>query len=155
MHAAASFRPRLVETLYHEAIELSDVVRECFDLSDAEARAAPVDDPYKLALSCEALRATTRMMHAVAWLLNNRAFHRGQMSEFQLRRTGGLTSLPERDPNRIALLPTRLRALVEQTEAFYNRLLRLQAQWNAAESGPPPAVDAMQRQIAEAFRKAS
>ena len=155
MHDPASVRPRLIETLYREALELSDMVRNGFALSDAEARSVPVDDPRKLARSCEALRATTRMMHAVAWLLNNRAFHRGEMSEFQLRRTGGLTSLPERDPRRFDYLPPHLCALVVETETFYERLLRLQAQWTASEDDAPPTVDVMHRQIAEAFRKAS
>lgn len=155
MHDAASVRPRLVETLYREALELSDAVRAGFDLSDTEARATTVDNPYRVALSCEALRATTRMMHAVAWLLNNRACLRGEMSQLQLRRTGGLSKLPEGDPDRVALLPDRLRALAEETELFYDRLLRLQAKWKSEEAPTATMVGTMHRQIAEAFRKAS
>jgi regulator of CtrA degradation len=78
-----------VEGLYCEALVLSDEVRAAFDLSGRIEDTGTHEDA-RIALSCEALRTTTRMMHAVAWLLNHRAYFMGELSEFQLRRYGRL-----------------------------------------------------------------
>ena len=77
MAQTASINPRIIEGLYCEALVLSDEVRACFDLSGRTDEAAADEDLARVALSCEALRTTTRMMHAIAWLLNHRAYFRG------------------------------------------------------------------------------
>ncbi len=155
MHDPASVRPRLVESLYSEALSLSDDVRAGFDLSELEASQARPDDPFRVALSCEALRATTRMMHAVAWLLNHRAYLRGELSELQLRRSGDLSHLPPRDAQRVAILPLPLRALIEATEAFYLRLLRIEEEWRREGEAVRAPVSAMQDRLAQVFARAS
>jgi hypothetical protein len=66
------------------------------------------------------------MMHAVAWLLNHRAYFMGELSEFQLRRYGRLApDFPAADPDRMALLSPKIRTLIAATEEFYARLLRI------------------------------
>ena len=82
MGQAADLNPRIIEALYAEGLVLSDEVRAAFDLSRIEA--GDPEDLTRVALSCEALRTTTRMMHAIAWLLNHRAYFRGEC----LRRWG-------------------------------------------------------------------
>lgn len=155
MHDAASVRPQLVESLYAEALALSDDVRAVFDLSELEASAPSSGDPFRVALSCEALRATTRMMHAVAWLLNQRAYLRGELTAHQLRRTGQLSALPGRDVERIAQLPLHLREMIEHSEAFYRRLWRFDRQWRGeGERGAVP-VSAMQERLAQVYAVAS
>lgn len=155
MHDPASVRPHLVESLYVEALSLSDEVRSVFDLSALEAHEGRPDDPFRVALSCEALRATTRMMHAVAWLLNNRAFLRGELTELQLRRAGNLSHLPPRDPQRVAILPLPLRRMIETTEAFYTRLLRIEAEWQHEGELIMTPVSAMQQRLEQVFAHAS
>lgn len=157
MHDPASVRPQLVESLYVEALALSDEVRAVFDLSELEAAEPSCGDPFRVALSCEALRATTRMMHAVAWLLNQRAFLRGELTAYQLRRTGELSPLPGRDADRIAQLPLHLRQMIEGSEAFYRRLWRFDRQWRAEgeRSAAPAPVSAMQERLAQVFAVAS
>jgi len=130
MSQTASINPRIIEGLYCEALVLSDEVRAAFDLSGRTGSACEDEDLARVALSCEALRTTTRMMHAIAWLLNHRAYFRGELSEFQLRRHGRLaTDFPAADPSRLAMLEPDIRELIGATERFYARLTRLENGW--------------------------
>ncbi|MGH6787472.1 MAG: DUF1465 family protein, partial [Novosphingobium sp.] len=129
MSKPATINPRIVEGLYCEALVLSDEVRAVFDLSGRIDETGQAEDAARVALSCEALRTTTRMMHGVAWLLNHRAFFAGELSEFQLRRHGQLSDFPQSDPDRVALLKSETRELIAATERFYSRLLRLDRGW--------------------------
>lgn len=151
MTHTASINPRIVEGLYCEALVLSDEARALFDLSGRSDAAAADDDLARLALSCEALRTTTRMMHAIAWLLNHRAHFRGEISEFQLRRHGRLaTDFPEADPARLALLEPRVRNLIQATERFYARLVRIEKNWRRREPALHGAIDQLRQRLAVA-----
>src|SRR5690606_7897559 len=68
MADTADLSPTIVDALYCEALVLADEARSAFDLSGRLTRAAEDEDLARIALSCEALRTTTRMMHAIAWL---------------------------------------------------------------------------------------
>src|SRR5690606_40831009 len=70
MAEPSDLSPTIVETLYYEALTLADEARAAFDLSGRLTAASLDEDLARIALSCEALRTTTRMMHAIAWLLN-------------------------------------------------------------------------------------
>ena len=147
MSSAASINPRIIEGLYCEALVLSDEVRAAFDLSGRLDSAALSDDNAKLALSCEALRTTTRMMHALAWLLNHRAFFAGELTEFQLRRYGQLTDYPEAEPHRLALLPAETCELIRATERFHARLKRLDAGWRHGAELAPAGIAQLQQRL--------
>ena len=71
MSEPARMNSHIVEKLYCEALVLSDEVRSAFALSGRMEDAGTQEDLARVALSCEALRTTTRMMHATAWLLNH------------------------------------------------------------------------------------
>jgi regulator of CtrA degradation len=130
MSQTVAISPRIVDGLYHQALVLSDEVRATFALTHSQSLGAPGDDLTRISLSGEALRATTKMLHAVAWLLNHRAYFNGDLSEFQLRRCGHLPdSPPERDLKRITLLAPEIQELVAAIDRFYARLLRLDAEW--------------------------
>lgn len=92
MGQAVTINSRIVEGLYCEALVLSDEVRHAFTLSGRVEQPghSAEEDRARIAMSSEGLRTTTRMMHAVAWLLNHRAHFMGELSEFQLRRHGRL-----------------------------------------------------------------
>ena len=147
----ASINPRIVEGLYCEALVLSDEVRAAFTLS-GRIDAAGEEDAGQVALSCEALRTTTRMMHSVAWLLNHRAFFAGELSEFQLRRYGKLTDFPEGEPARMALLDAPTRTLVQATERFHARLKRLDAGWRERDADAPSAIAALRARLGQTLR---
>ena len=147
MAKPASINPRIIEGLYCEALVLSDDVRAAFALS-GRLDAAGEEDEARVALSCEALRTTTRMMHAVAWLLNHRAFFAGELSEFQLRRYGKLADFPDSDPQRMAMLPGATRELILTTERFHARLKRLDNGWRERAAMAPSAIAALRERLA-------
>ena len=112
----ASINPQIVESLYCEALVLADEVRAAFSLARRTESAGDDEDLFRIALSCEGLRTTTRMMHALAWLLNQRSFFLGEVTDYQLRRHGKLSrDLKAPDPENLALLPRETRALVAET----------------------------------------
>lgn len=139
---------RIVETLYNEALVLSDEVRSAFALSGRIADDATEEDLIRVAHSSEGLRATTRMMHAVAWLLNHRAFLMGELSEFQLRRYGKLAADPRKsDPDHLSLLAPEVRALVAATERFHARLRRLDETWRRHVPAATGAIERLRARI--------
>src|SRR6187549_2215920 len=116
MAQTADLSPTIVEALYSEALDLADQVRAAFDLSGRLTAVSGDEDLARIALSCEALRTTTRIMHAIAWLLNQRAYLAGELSEFQLRRHGRLP--PARRDNgheQAGMLGPELAELIERT----------------------------------------
>lgn len=136
--------PRIIEALYCEALVLSDDVRNMFSLSGRLDSAHADEDLARIALSSEGLRTTTRMMHAIAWLLNHRAYHMGEISAYQLHHHGKLSAdMRESDPRQLALLDDDVLALIEHTRRFYDRLLRLDRGWRLMPE--PPQSSAIQR----------
>lgn len=151
MATPASINPRIIEGLYCEALVLSDDVRAALALS-GRLGAAANEDEATVALSCEALRTTTRMMHSVAWLLNHRAYFAGDLTEFQLRRHGKLAEFPEAEPQRLALIDGETRALIQATERFHARLKRLDNGWREHEANAPSAIAALRERLGQAAR---
>jgi len=157
MSQTANLNARIIESLYVEGLMLSDEVRSTFD--PARRTMADANSAGAIALSCEALRTTTRMMHAVAWLLNHRAYLRGEISEFQLRRHGRIAAnLPAAERKRMTLLPLDMQDLIRATERFYARLVRLDAGWRERTlpggAGPAgaPAIQRLRERLAHNAR---
>ncbi|MBP6556058.1 MAG: DUF1465 family protein [Novosphingobium sp.] len=151
MSSPASINPRIIEGLYCEALVLSDEVRAAFALSGRLDPPAN-EDEAQVALSCEALRTTTRMMHSVAWLLNHRAYFAGDLSEFQLRRHGKLADYPEAEPHRLALIDRQTRELILATQRFHARLKRLDSGWRERDAAAPSAIAALRERLGERVR---
>lgn len=156
MTEPATINPRIIDGLYCEALLLSDEVRAAFDLSGRMEPKGPsasgADDLSRVAFSCEALRTTTRMMHALAWLLNHRAYIAGELSEFQLKRHGRLApDRPSDDPEQLAMLAPEIRTLVENTMRFHARLVRLDHDWRERDVETPSAVARLRERIGQAM----
>ena len=148
MSQPLAINPRIVEALYCEALVLSDEVRHVFALSGRLERAGAEEDLARVALSAEGLRTTTRMMHSIAWLLNHRAFFMGEISELQLRRHGRLSPAFRRiDPDQVALLSPDTADLVQRTQRYYDRLLRLDQAWRLTGPGQPSAIERLRERI--------
>lgn len=130
MTSPDSIKRQIIEGLYCEALVLTDEVRSAFR-SLAANQAADLGEDVALALTCEGMRTTTRMMQAVAWLLDQRAGLAGTLSEWQLRRRGRLHPCAQSDPESIALLNPELSDLIAATEQFHARLMRLDQGWRA------------------------
>jgi regulator of CtrA degradation len=141
MAETADLSPTIIESLYCEALELADEARAVFDLSGRLDLVGEDKDLARVALSCEALRTTTRMMHAIAWLLNQRAYFAGELSEFQLRHHGRLP--PDQPPSseeQLAMLGPDTQELIRRTERFHARITRLDNAWRERFAMYPSAI---------------
>ena len=148
MGETADLSPTIVDALYREALTLADDARAAFDLSGRLTAASVDEDLARIALSCEALRTTTRMMHAIAWLLNQRAYFAGELSEFQLRRHGRLPpAQPETAPDSLALLGPEIEDLVDRTRRFYARIERLDLAWRNRFAMNPAAIHRLRERL--------
>lgn len=148
MNQTTDINPLIIEGLYTEALLLADEVRAAFDMSGRLDALAGDEDLSRIALSCEALRTTTRMMHAIAWLLNQKAYLNGELSDFQLRRSGRLPrSSGESDPQQMALIHPEIRGLIENTERFYARISRLDMAWRENFSVMPGALQRLRDRL--------
>lgn len=150
MSEPAIINPRIVEALYSEALLLSDEVRHTFAMPKGDGfHDGPLDDDLaRVALSSEGLRTTTRMMHAIAWLLNHRAYFMGEISELQLKRHGRLSPvMRQSDARHLTMLEPAIAELVETTRRFYDRLLRLENGWKLSAESPSSAVEQLCERI--------
>jgi regulator of CtrA degradation len=151
MSGTADLSPTIVETLYCEALVLADEARAAFDLSGRMTLASEDEDLARVALSCEALRTTTRIMHGIAWLLNHRAYFAGELTAFQLRHNGRLppsSEEPEGEP--LAALPIGLDELVDRTKRLYARIERLDVAWHDRFPGEAGSVHSLHDQLGHA-----
>ena len=128
----------IIEALYSEALVLADDVRAVFALGTREPEVGE-DASARLALSTEGLKTTTRMMHILAWLLNQRAFFSGELTENQVRRHGGLPKDRPADPEALAALEPATRELIAETEALHRRIARLDEAWRTGFEMASPA----------------
>jgi regulator of CtrA degradation len=118
----------IIEALYTEALILADEVRAVFTAGTREPLTG--EDTYvRLALSTEGLKTTTRMMHVLAWLLNQRALFAGELSANQVRLHGALPPDRGSDAGQLALLEPETRALIADTEKLHQRIARLDEAW--------------------------
>lgn len=140
---------QVVEDLYTEALALADEARAVFDLRE-DARHGRVSDHVRMAISVEGLRTTTRVMHSLAWLLNQRAYHAGELTKLQMLRHGSLGEERPSDPKNMELLEPATRALIRDTERLHARIKRLDEEQRQIGEASDPVRD-MQGRIAEAF----
>ncbi len=148
------FTARLVESLYVEAMVLADEARSYFE-RDAGDQGLPDDQSVQIDMSCESLRVTTRLMHSIAWLLNQKAYFAGELSLHQLRgRSRALGSVTASNPQVVARLPLEAQLLVHDTQHLLDRLVRLERSIDASrlglaeETAMRPAVLHLQSRLA-------
>lgn len=145
-----TIQEQVVEDLYEEALALADEARAVFDLRD-DADKGNSPDKVRLALSIEGMRTTTRVMHVMAWLLNQRAYYSGEMSRLQVLRHGRLGEDRPSDPENMKVLEPATRALIRDTERLHKRVARLDEEQRQLENSAADPVSALQGRIAEAF----
>jgi regulator of CtrA degradation len=145
----SAITPKVIDDLYQEAMRLAEQTRDYFDhVGQRERqRLAPMD---RVVFSCESLKITTRLMHVISWLLVRKAVFAGEISPEAActpeRSLGRATATPMDDKARLGKLPRGTLALIKQSQALYERLLRLDAQLNQAasdtahEAGPARAL---------------
>lgn len=156
MKDALTINARIIDALYREALLLSDEVRHAFAPaarlerrnSGTLAAIRADEDRARVALSSEGLRTTTRMMHGMAWLLNHRAYFMGEINQMQLYRHGRLAAeRRQSDAAQAALLSPETGELVERTQRFYERLLRLDDSWRLTAPVSTSAIERLRERI--------
>ncbi len=128
----------IIEALYSEALVLADDVRAVFALGTREPETGE-EPSARLALSTEGLKTTTRMMHILAWLLNQRAFFSGELSETQVKLHGKLPADRAADPEALAVLEPETCELIAETERLHRRIARLDEAWRSGFEMASPA----------------
>lgn len=126
--------PKLVDSLYTEAMVLADEARSYFD-SDRARQIDPAE--VAVAFSCESLKVTTRLMHVIAWLLNQKAIRAGEIHPSDvLHELDTLGYAPATDDWMVQRMPEEARVLIGASEELYYRVQRL----SSHVAGPPEAV---------------
>ena len=117
--------PRLVDSLYTEAMLLADEARSYFDDAGRDDRG--LLEPFiRVSFACESLKVTTRIMHIVAWLLTQRAIETGEIAGREGRRPERrLGHAQESDPAVVEKLPPSARRLIEASSDLYARIKRI------------------------------
>jgi regulator of CtrA degradation len=143
--ASHEITPKLVDGLYTEAMILADEARSYFD-SDRARGISPAE--IAVAFSCESLKVTTRLMHVIAWLLNQKAIRAGEIDT-----ANGLEELgyaPATDSYWVDDLPAEARAIILSSEDLYYRVQRV-SESVQREADDIPAPLAMIERIRAAF----
>lgn len=139
--------PRLVDSLYTEAMLLADEARSYFEEAGRSDRAA-LDPLTRVSFSCESLKITTRLMHIVAWLLTRRAIEAGEIDRSEApgaRRTARrLGQAAETDSGTAERFPPATRSLIAASRDLYARVKRLE-EAGSVDVSPSPARTLMGR----------
>lgn len=140
--------PKLLGALYTEAMVLADEVRAYFD-RDPTANGLPLE--VAVAFSCESLKVTTRLMHSIAWLLNQKAYRAGELSHDQANSDArDLGYAPATDDYQLARFPQEARELIAASEDLYFRLSRISTAMRYI-SPDAPAPHSLVERLRQAF----
>ncbi|WP_174284633.1 DUF1465 family protein [Sphingomonas bacterium] len=141
---------RLHDALYVEAMLIADEARSYFD-DDSRVEREALPPMARVAFSCESLKVTTRLMHAIAWLLTQRAVAAGELRACEaLDPARRLGTAPMSDAESLAEMPTGARRLIDASIDLHRRVARLDALQEREMAAVSPARS-MQERLALAF----
>lgn len=124
-HMDRGLHMRLVDSLYVEAMVMADEARSYFAVqADADRDDLPL--LARVAFSCESLKVTTRLMHVIAWLMAQRGWQRGEITDGDIREERYRLGEAAR-PDLFSLLdfPVAARTLITGSGDLYERVARL------------------------------
>jgi len=141
----ARITPRLIDSLYTEAMLLADEARAYFDETGRDDRQSL--EPFaRVGFACESLKVTTRIMHIVAWLLTQKAVESGEIRSADGRRPERrLGHANDSDPLVIKQMPESAQRLINSSADLYSRIKRLDEGQLIDEPAPSPARALMGR----------
>jgi regulator of CtrA degradation len=144
-NARARIAPKLIDSLYLEAMVLADEARAYFDKQGRDER-MELDPLVRVGFSCESLKVTTRLMHIIAWLLTQKAVEAGELSWSQSRSPARrLGEAAESDRELLTQLPPAALHLVQASRDLFARIQRLDQNNAAAAPETSPARTLMTR----------
>lgn len=139
--------PKLFDALYTEAMVLADEARSYFE-SGRFHDECDADSAVAVAFSCESLKVTTRLMHCIAWLLNQKAVHSGELSEEEIwHRDRMLGYAAASDSQMVETFPQEARQIINVSEELFMRLHRLSARLERGRDAEQPPVHDMLRRL--------
>lgn len=146
--------PKLIDSLYAEAMALAEAVRAYFDhVGQMDRKRLPPMD--RVMFSCESLKITTRLMHSISWLLLRKAVQAGELDEVEAlrpdRRLGHAAFTNADDSARLRILPKQAMKLALRSQDLHNRLARLEEQLLKDEPGAPGPARALLSRVQSAF----
>ncbi len=140
--------PKLLDSLYTEAMLLADEARSYFDRGQLPGN---VSAEISVAFSCESLKVTTRLMHSIAWLLNQKALRAGEISQHDAYSDArDLGYSPASDGFQVGRFPDEAQTLIAASEDLYFRLQRLSSKMRAM-SAPVTEPHAMMERLRASF----
>ncbi len=135
--------PKLLDSLYTEAMLLADEARSYFDRDQLSGNLSP---EISVAFSCESLKVTTRLMHSIAWLLNQKALRAGELSQFDADSDArDLGYAPASDGYQVGRFPEEAQSLIASSEDLYFRLQRFNGRMRDQKVAMPEPLAMMER----------
>lgn len=142
--------PRLMDALYTEAMVLADESRSYFESGRFHEECDP-DNLLSVSFSCESLKVTTRLMHCIAWLLNQKALQSGELSEGETwNYDRSLGEAPATDQPLVDRFPAEAHQIIMASEELFQRLKRLSTSMEQ-EMEAESAVQDMFRRLQSSF----
>lgn len=146
--------PKLIDSLYAEAMALAEAARAYFDhVGQMDRKRLPPMD--RVMFSCESLKITTRLMHSISWLLLRKAVQAGELDDVEAlrpdRRLGRAAQTSADDSSRLKILPKQALKLALRSQDLHNRLARLEEKLLQDEPGAPGPARALLSRIQNAF----
>jgi regulator of CtrA degradation len=140
--------PKLLDGFYIEAMVLADEARSYFD-RDPTRSGLPIE--VAVAFSCESLKVTTRLMHSIAWLLNQKALRAGELTYTDMSNDArDLGYAPATDDSQLSRFPEDAQSLIAASEDLYFRLSRVSSAMRY-DNNIAPASHSMVERIRQAF----
>ncbi len=141
----ALITPKLLDALYTEAMVLADEARSYFE-SGRFSEQCQDEATLSVSFSCESLKVTTRLMHCIAWLLNQRALHGEDLTDGEAwHHNRELGYAAASDGPMVELFPEEARQIIDASEELFQRLQRLSARLEYQEIVEPPVHDMFRR----------
>jgi regulator of CtrA degradation len=125
--AASLFRAQ-VENLYVEAMVLADEAYAAL-ASGREISGTDVAGGERIALACESLKTTTRLMHVIAWLLHQRALIAGEPGASEKDSAAQLGDALAADTMLCLRFDPLVQRIVRDSERLFDRVKRLDSEW--------------------------
>lgn len=141
----ALMTPKLLDALYTESMVLADEARSYFE-SGRFNDECPDQATLSVAFSCESLKVTTRLMHCIAWLLNQRALHSEELTDGEAwNHDRELGFAAASDGPVVEMFPEEARQIIDASEELFMRLERLSDQLEYQQVSEPPVHDMFRR----------
>jgi regulator of CtrA degradation len=126
--------PKLLDSLYTEAMLLADEARFYFDRDQLSGNLSPE------------ISVATRLMHSIAWLLNQKAVRAGELSQSDAEgEARDLGYAPASDGFQVLRFPVEAQALIAASEDLYFRLQRFSGKMRDAVTAIPAPLAMMER----------